>query len=381
MTTPSGANDNFADRARGVPVYNLPPIDPKIKLKLDLNEGPRPPAGLQQILRSIPTHAINWYPDVSGLEHDLAERFNVDPARVVCTGGLDDAIARLVMSLADQTHAALITTPTFAMIPHYLRISQAPVDQIPWWQGAFPRDQFIQTISNRAATEAPVNSAWIVTPNNPTGLTASLDDFAAVAESLRSQSPSGVAILDHAYAEFTTPDLTADALTISNAIVMRTFSKAWGLAGLRVGYAICPPEIAGRLRAIGQPFAVTAASAHVARAWHAAGKDEVNKVAQQVRAERARMTELLTEAGATCWPGEANFVLARFSSGENARAYEAALRQQGVAIRRFNAPAELDACVRITCPASAEDMQTLEAAMREAASSIARSITTAGGAP
>ena len=345
------------DRVRA---YSIPKPDPTLRMKLDMNEGPRPPEALAELIRQIAPNAVNTYPDQASLETKIAGRFGVEPARVVAGAGLDDILSRLCQAYAAPGRRTIVSRPTFSMIPHYLALSGCETVEIDWWSGPFPLERTLEAIDDTTAL------VFLVTPNNPTGLAATERDLRAL--SARLAEVRGMLAVDLAYTEFADRDLTRVALDLPNAAPLRTLSKAWGLAGMRVGYGVFPEQIAAELRKLGQPFPITSPSAAIAAAWLDAGRDHVRRTADRVRHERDRLAELLRGAGAEPIPkGQANFVLARFPAESHAETFAHALRTRGIAIRRYTAPDELVACVRITCPANHDDFEQLALEIKELA--------------
>jgi len=341
-----------------VRAYTIPAPDPALRLKLDMNEGPRPPEALAELVRQIAPAAVNAYPDQSALEAKIAQRHSINPARVVAGAGLDDILSRLCQAYAAPGRRVIVSRPTFSMIPHYLALAGCETVEIDWWSGPFPLRQTLDAINDDTTL------AFLVTPNNPTGLAATEHDLRALAARLA--ETSALLAVDLAYTEFADRDLTPAALELPNAAPLRTFSKAWGLAGMRVGYGVFPEPVAAELRKLGQPFPVTSPSSAIAAAWLDTGRDHVRRTADRVRHERAQLADLLRGAGAEpIRGGQANFVLARFPADSHADSFAAALRTRGIAIRRYTAPEELTACVRITCPADHDGFEQLALEIKE----------------
>ncbi|MEO1512595.1 MAG: histidinol-phosphate transaminase, partial [Planctomycetota bacterium] len=265
-----------------VEVYRVPVPDPRITLKLDTNEGPAPAPELRAILAELEREPINRYPNAGDLEADLAEMHGVAPAQVFVGAGLDDALMRLMIAYTGTGRRVLVTRPTFAMIPHYLGVTRAETVELDWWEGAYPIER-----ASEAARDATI--AFFVTPNNPTGLAAGADDLARLSAAM----PGGLLVADLAYGEFADTDLLPVALGLPNVVTLRTFSKAWGMAGLRVGYAIGPEPVIEAVRKAGQPFSVPSSSLAVARAWLPHGADFARRTADRVRHERGVLAELL----------------------------------------------------------------------------------------
>ena len=167
-------------------------------------------------------------------------------------------------------------------------------------------------------------------------------------------------LADFAYADFAERDLSADALEIDNVICVRTFSKAWGLAGARVGWAMGSREDIAALRAAGNPYAVSASSIAAARARLANDEPAVRAHVATVAEERVRLATALFAVGARPYVSQANFVLAECDDPSWVRDGLASL---GIGVRTFPDREELASCVRITCPGDSRAMERLERAL------------------
>lgn len=306
-------------------------------LKLDANEGPYSLARELLAVPDILPEILREYPDASSLESLLCARLAVDPDRLIVTAGGDDALCRICQSILDTGSSAIASSPTFEMIPRYVRLAGACLREVPWFDGPFPTEQF------QSAIDRSTKAIFVVTPNNPTGNIATGRDLSA----LSAAAPGALLVVDLAYTEFADQDLTAAALALPNAIIVRTLSKAWGLAGLRIGYAVGPPTVISWLRAVGQPYAVASPSAAIA-SWaldHLGAP--VDAGIRQVRAEREQLATILRAQGCTVIPSQANFVLTQTPRAEQ---IASSLSRDGILVRRFTGRPELANCLRITCP-------------------------------
>ena len=169
-------------------------------------------------------------------------------------------------------------------------------------------------------------------------------------------------MLDHAYVEYADEDLTATAFEFPNVLVVRTLSKAWGLAGCRVGYAIGAPDVLGALRAAGPSYPLAAPSVAIALEQLARGDDAMRAHVARIRDERADLTEELAGLGLRPYSSQANFVLAE--CGSDAAPLRAALDEHGVRVRDFPDRPGLERCLRITLPGSEPAFTVLVRALR-----------------
>ena len=304
-------------------------------IRLDRNERLTPAAGLVALLPSIPPETLNVYPDPAPLESALADFWDIDRSRVIATAGGDDAIDRICRGLVGPGAELVTVAPTFEMFPFFAGLAGVRVRALSTMSHPAPVDGLRPLIG-------PDTGAVIaISPHNPTGLVATTDDLTSLAESL----PAGVPlIVDLAYVEFADADPTPVLLESDNVVVIRTLSKAWGLAGARVGYAMGPADAIDSLRRSGPPFPLAGPSLWLAQRALALEPTVTGPYVAAVRSERRRLTSVLAAIGADPIPSEANFVLARFpDSGRAVDALEAAR----IRIRRFSRAPDL---LRISLP-------------------------------
>lgn len=313
-------------RTRSVPREGL--------LLLDRNEGSTPPAALLKVLDGA-AGTLRRYPDPGALEQALAARFGVGADRVIVTAGADDAIDRCCRAFLRGGRRLLATQPTFEMLLRYASTAGGEIALVPW-EGAFPVDALA------AQAAEPVGLIAVISPNNPTGCVASRDDLAR----LSAAAGDIPILLDHAYVEYADADLTAFALERPNVIVARTFSKAWGLAGCRVGFGLGPAELIQRLRVVGAPYPVAAPSLALALTRLRTGAEDVAAHVARVRQEREALTEYLRAAGVATRASQANFVLGWFQ--RDARRVRDELLARDVLVRDFTD--RLDGALRISLP-------------------------------
>jgi histidinol-phosphate aminotransferase len=326
-------------------VAGLQPYSPgrpavSLDLVLDSNEGP-PPAGDGLVQPSMRT-----YPSTGRLEGLIAHRLGVPAESVLVTAGADDGLERALRAVCCPDREVLLTRPSFEMLPRYARLAGAGVRELEWWSGPFPVQAVCDAASERTAAVA------VVSPNNPTGAVASAEELDALAAAL----PSALLLVDHAYVEFASEDLTRTALRHPNALVFRTFSKAWGCAGLRVGYVLGDPRVLAWLRAVGHPYPVSGPSLAAVESLLEAGSGPDEAVIEAIRDRRAALSAALEGLGCEVLPSEGNFVLTRVASALRVRDLLASL---GVAVRGFAGRGELASWLRITVPGSDRDLDRL----------------------
>jgi len=278
----------------------IPRVPATIDLRLDGNQGAAPSAAFLARLGGD-AELLRAYPLDRELEHALAARHGVAVDRVFVGAGADDVLDRLCRAVLAPGRAAVVPVPTFEMLPRYVALTGAQLVSIPWREGPWPRAAVLAALSPATALVA------IVSPNNPTGLVATADDVRAVLAA----APQALVLVDAAYAEFGGEDLTAVAVGHERAVVVRTFSKAFGLAGLRVGYALAAPAVVGWLRAVGSPFTAGTLARRAARLRLQDATGEVAEAVRTVQQGRDALTRQLAALGASPLPSAGNFVFAR----------------------------------------------------------------------
>lgn len=336
------------------PTAYAPPRAPQpVDLRLDRNEGPLPLVELRAAPGSGALRTLREYPATAELERELAASLGIEPDRVLVTAGADDALFRIALGLCGGGRSAVLPTPTFEMIPRYLALAGAETLEVQSLAPAYPTDAVLREVREDTAC------VFCVTPNNPTGSVARFEDVERLSRALGS-GDGRFLICDLAYAEFASEDWTRRALELENVLCVRTFSKAFGLAGLRVGWVAGPAGAIARLRAHGHPFPVAGTSVALAReAW--ARRAELVPVVRATRERRERIASELRALGVDPLPSAANFLLAR-----DARAdwIACGLRGLGIAVRSFADQPLLEDAFRIAVPATDDELERVLRALR-----------------
>ena len=304
---------------------------------------------------------IHRYPDGSAAElrEALGHYHELDPTRIVCGAGSDELIALLLRSYASPGAEVLYSRHGFLMYSIGAKAVGATPIAVPERALTADVDGFLARVTERTRI------VFIANPNNPTGTYLSANEMARLHAGL----PAHVVLaIDAAYAEYVNRnDYEAGIALVnqaSNVVMLRTFSKIYALAGLRLGWAYCPPEIADVLNRIRGPFNVTAPAL-------AAGVAAVEDVAALERARAHNdhwlpwFSERLQAIGLELTPSVGNFVLARFPDAprRNADAAFAFLHSRGILTRQMDAYG-LPKCLRITI-GTGEEMKTVAAALAE----------------
>ncbi|GAA1131798.1 histidinol-phosphate transaminase [Microbacterium natoriense] len=313
-----------------VPAYRQGRSAPAGASKLSSNESPHPP--LASVVAAVQDRlgTINRYPDMSAaaLRDALAARYDVDAALVTVGAGSVELAAQLIHAVAGEGDEVMFAWRSFEAYPSLVRIAGAvPV--------AVPLDaEHVHDLDAMLAAITPRTRAiFVCNPNNPTGTVVS----AAELERFVAAVPHDIlVVIDEAYVHFDRTDSYGAGIELfrrhPHVAVLHTFSKAYGLAGLRVGYAIAPREVADNQRKVAVPFGVTDLAQTAARASLDA-EDELAVRIEEVVAQRDRLQALLVDAGWPAVASQANFVWV--PAGERTSELEALLHEGGVIARAF----------------------------------------------
>ncbi len=366
----------------GVPVERI--------VKLDANEGVYgPPAAALAALADFAARGadIGRYPDASAgdLRRSLASYTGVSAERIVVGNGSDELIELLVGLLAGPGDDVIVCEPTFALYGIAARRHGASVVAVP-----LQADFTVRANDVLAAITPRTRLIFLCGPNNPTGTPLA----PSVVESLLDRGP--LVVVDEAYHEFVragTAEGGSDApvgaspateLLVSgrSLVVLRTFSKAFGLASLRVGYALCPPDLANRLRARKAPYNVNAAGQAAAHAALGEVGWVVDRAAATVR-ERERLATRIAELpGMRVYPSAANFLLVEWvppAGAKNSLPLWRGLGARGILVRRFEHP-RLEAALRVTVGTPAQN-DALVAALADVLAAANEHSTAVTGEP
>jgi histidinol-phosphate aminotransferase len=272
--------------------------------QLASNESPSPPH--PKVIEAITAAAgaMNRYPDPDAtlLRRRIAERYDTDPARVAVGNGSCEILLAAAEALCEPGAEILYAWPAFSMYPYLPALTGAREVRVP-----LDVDDTHDLNAMAAEVTAATQLVLVCNPNNPTGTHV---PAAAVAEFCAGLPDYVTVILDEAYVEFQTHDdvdASVDLLAdLPNLVVLRTFSKCYGLAGLRVGYALGSPKFRAAIDAVRQPFSVNAL-AQAAGAEAILHQDDVTKRVESTIAERLRVEEGLRELGLSTAETHANF--------------------------------------------------------------------------
>jgi len=330
-----------------------PPLGDRRGLRLDFNENtvgcsPR----VLQCLQKISREQLARYPERAPLEAIVASHLGIQPDELLLTNGTDEAIHLVCQTYLEPGNEALIVVPTYSMYEIYAAATGARVVSIPADEDfRFPVEQLLERINERTRLIAIAN------PNNPTGILVPASEVLRIAEA----APQAAVLIDEAYFEFCSKTVLPSFRQFPNIFVSRTFSKVYGLAGLRIGVLAGNPEQMSLVRRVGSPYSVNSvALACLPEAL--ADQGYIQQYVKEVLQGRQQLEHELRSSGIKYWPSRANFVLLRI--GGHCRDFVSTMRERGILIRDRSSDYGCEGCVRVTLGSTADNRQ-LMAALRE----------------
>ena len=332
-----------------MPEYH-PPLAGRDALRLDFNENTLAPSPrVMEKLRSITGDTMTKYPEREPGEHLAAAHFGLAPEQVLLTNGVDEAIHLICCAFLDEEAEALIATPCFSMYEISSRMMTERVVKVQADETLdFPYERFLAAITPR--TKLVV----IASPNNPTGSVVSREQILAIC----ARAPQAVVLVDEAYYHFHGETTMFDVGKVRNLLVARTFSKAYGLANLRLGVLAGPFELMTYVRKVSSPYNVNGIALEC---LGVALEDQeyICWYANEVLKGRERAMKELDALGVGYFPSHANFVLMKI--GPKHGDLVKAMRKRGVLLRDRSSDPGCDGYVRITIGVEEHVTKGLEA--------------------
>jgi histidinol-phosphate aminotransferase len=319
-----------------MPEYH-PPLAGREALRLDFNENTfEPSPRVIERLRAITAEGLTKYPEREPVERIVAAHFGLQSEQVLLTNGVDEAIHLMCATFLEAEDEALVWTPSFFMYDVSVQMMTSHLHKVQSDATlAFPFERFMAGITERTKL------IIVASPNNPTGAVVSREHLLAIAKVAR----HAVLMVDEAYYHFHGESTMSDLATVPNLIVARTFSKAYGLANLRIGMLAGDATLLRYVRKVSSPYNVNGVALDCLPVAIADG-DYLAWYTEQVRVGRERMMEGLRELGVPFFPSQANFVL--MNIGPKHKELLAAMRTHGVLLRDRSADPGCDGFVRIT---------------------------------
>lgn len=333
----------------------LTPYDPafrstEVNLSANENTWPVSDARRAAYVAALERVALNRYPDplARELRARIAALYGLAAEQVIVCNGADEGLFNLLLAFAGPEREVVVAPPTFEEYANFAALLAAPVRSI--W-----RDEDTFALDEETLLEASRGAALTIlcSPNNPTGDVVRPEFVRALHDATR-----GIVLVDEAYAEFAEPEISVVPLLSSceRLVVARTFSKAFSLAGARLGYLLASPGVVAALASVRQIYSVNAVTQALGLAALDA-KDEVDKLVRAIVDERGRLVAALAALTLMLpvepFPSEANFVLLRLPHASAVR--ERLASEESVLVRDFSYAKGLSGCLRVSVGTPAED--------------------------
>lgn len=320
--------------------YAAPDENRSGRIRLDFNENT---TGFPEFISLYASDVITVYPEYQAFLQKLADYFELPAEMIFLTNGSDEALAVIPATFIEPgVDAAVISDPTFSMIPHYLKLAGANIYPVS------VTDALEFNLSEMTAIlKQGIKLAIFPSPDNPTGASLSIDQVSAWCQ----EFSETLFVIDEAYAEYAGETVLPLVHQYKNLLVTRTFSKAWGLAGLRLGVVMGSPELIEYMGRVRSPYSVNAMAVHAAESL-LKNSDSILKEAQNVMLRKSKMIEQLIQRGFQVHAGHANFFLLYL--GIEASVFTTFCEMHGLLVRDRSTVSQLSGMVRISVGTEAE---------------------------
>jgi len=333
-----------------------PPMEGRAgKLRLDFNENTVgcAPEVVRALRRALTPEMLTRYPEYGESRQTLAGYFGFKPEEMLLTNGTDDAIKAICDAFVDPGDVLLVPAPTFPVYEFFHKVAGGAIERVRYdEQFRLPVGSIVSAINKKTRWVA------LASPNNPTGTEISKPDLRTILEA----APRVLVLVDEAYFDYSGQTVLPSIRKYPNLLVTRTFSKAFGLAALRMGFIFGHPELVELMHRAQNPFqvntlALLAASIAIRHEGH------VKKYVAQVRANRARVSRWLESRGIPFVPSSANFILTRV--GAHAPEIAQRLRAEGILVRDWSYDPHLQGYLRFTIGSRTQTHRLLEGLERQ----------------
>ncbi len=332
----------------------LVPYDPNYKpaeVPISVNESPLnvPAPVRRRIAERVEALAMNRYPNplANPLRDALAELYGLGRENVLVANGGDELLLNLFLAWGGAGRSCVNFPPTFSVYEANARLTCTKVVNVP------RREDF--TVDVEAACQAAASAEIVIicAPNNPTGTGISRPDLVRILK-----STNALVLLDEAYAEFASGDYVDLIASFENLAILRTFSKAFACAGVRLGYLLAGQRVINEFKKVRQPYSVDAISQIVGEEV-LASLDLYAGAVSMLKHNREKLAAALRELGLEVWPSQANFLLVRVPDAH--RVWEHLYENHSVLVRDFSANPLTPDCLRITVSTETENAALLAA--------------------
>ncbi len=311
-----------------------PPLGSKI-IKLNSNENAYLPSQKAlKVLQEIDGEMLRRYPDPTAKQFRIvaSQVLGVPDDWIVVGNGSDDLLNLIIRAVGEPGKQVVCPSPTYVLYRTLTEIQDAEFIEVPY------PDDYQLPVDLLIAAQGAVT--FVASPNSPSGTAISVADLERLAKGL-----SGILVIDEAYVDFAENNALELTKKYENVIVLRTLSKGYSLAGLRLGFGIANPALIAELNKIKDSYNVDAL-AYLVGAAAIADQNHKTANAEKIKASRSKLALSLKELGFEIWPSQTNFLLVRPPNGDAERIYQR-LKVEGILIRYFNQPRLADK-LRIT---------------------------------
>jgi histidinol-phosphate aminotransferase len=306
-------------------------------VKLNTNENPYPPSPTAiDVMRHEMLDRLRVYPDARAGRfcEAVGNLLGFDRDWVLAANGSDNLIVMIARASLGPGRTVAQPTPTFPYYQTQALVESAQLINVPCDPESFAID--IDGLIN-----ANADVTFVANPNSPTGVAASVEELRRLADEL-----DGLLVIDEAYVDFAETTAVYLARDCANVVVLRTLSKGYSLAGLRLGYAVAQPPLLQQLWKTKEIYNVATLSQEIGLAA-IRDQDHMQANAERIKASRAELAGQLTQRGCRVWPSETNFLMVAVPGGEAAACGEA-LKRRNVLVRYFSQPESMADKLRIT---------------------------------
>lgn len=318
--------------------YDPPLEGRKGKLRLDFNENTKGPSKkVMDAIASLSKEDISAYPEYGSFLKKLSGSMGIKTSQMILTNASDDGIRVVFDTYIDDGSQIVLPVPTFPMFEVYAKIRNAEVRKVLYQKDlSFPAKGVLASISKKTRIVVLVN------PNNPTGTPIRMHDIIKIAD--KAMSARSIVLIDEAYVQYSNDSALGLLAKYNNLILLQTFSKAFGLAGLRLGIIISDEKNIEQVRKANSPYSVNVASVAAA----SAALDDpgyVKHFEDEVKDSKKLLEETLDSLGIRYYPSAANFLLVRF--GAKSKSIQRSLNSKGILVRDRSSLPMLDGTLRI----------------------------------
>jgi histidinol-phosphate aminotransferase len=333
--------------------YHSPQVE--VDTRLNTNEAPEPPPQpfLDELAAAVTGLEANRYPDrrAEALRAAIAAHHQVQPEQIFCANGSNEVLQCVFLAYGGAGRTAVVFEPTYALHSHIARITGTDVvtgarDEVFGVAVPAAIELLGRVASDKGASQPSIT--MLCSPNNPTGGAERPDTVEALAV-----AAPGLLVVDEAYGQFSPFSALELAVAHPDVVVVRTFSKTWAMAALRLGYLVAHPDIVAACEQVVLPYhldAVKQAAGVLALRYEPEMKQRVARLLEQ----RNRVASALADLGLEVWPSDANFILFRIERLDASEVWQR-LVEHSVLVRDVSGWPGLAGCLRVTIGTAPEN--------------------------